>query len=115
MSNDLVIHEQNGVVTIRLNRPNRRNAFTLGQLVDLASALRSYPAVQGAILLGSESWFSSGMDLDELTGTEDDELIDEYLADIHGAIHDASFPVIAAVEGGCIGAGLDVAMRAMSS
>jgi enoyl-CoA hydratase len=103
-----------GVCTLRLNRPERANALTRAQL-ELLPSLAQRAEREGAsaiVLTGAGARFSAGLDFEELEGTTADAWVDDALADVHDALARVSAPVVAAVEGACIGAGLDLALAA---
>ncbi len=110
MSEDLLVSAEDGVLFVRLNRPNKVNALTKGHLARLAEVIRDARGATGVILTGEGGNFSSGFDLDALTGTCEDDDIDDLLAGIDHAIEEAPVPVVAAVEGACVGAGCDLAV-----
>src|ERR1700712_1947636 len=66
---DLEYSRDDGVATILLNRPERKNAFT-GDMIDLwAESLRDAardPDVRAVVLRGAGAAFCSGGDLDTL-------------------------------------------------
>lgn len=114
-SNELRVDEvEAGIWVLTLNRPERRNALTgnlLSSILGVAERLeleRSIPV--GLIMTGAGTAFSAGMDFNELTGSGEDEWVDSALAAVHEAFQRTSFPIVAAVEGQCIGAGLDLAL-----
>jgi methylglutaconyl-CoA hydratase len=64
----LIVESQSGIVTLSLNRPERRNALTLAMLEELCAALEAIKADQSTrvvILKGAGKDFSSGFDLIE--------------------------------------------------
>ena len=78
-------------------------------MTDLAGAVReAADQAHVVVLTGSESVFSAGADLSEFTGTSEDLVVEQGLADAAEAIHDAPVPVIAAIEGACLGAGVEL-------
>lgn len=111
------------VAHIRLNRPDRLNAMTAPFYSELLEAVRMLDAEGGTrvlIISSTGKHFSAGMDLsvfgqgDSLgTGSalDRESLRGLVLAlqDSFSALERARFPVIAAVQGGCIGAGVDLA------
>jgi enoyl-CoA hydratase/carnithine racemase len=62
------------------------------------------------ILTGAGDCFSAGADLADITGTVDDIAVDEAVERTVAAVEEAPAPVIAAIEGPCIGAAFDLAM-----
>ncbi len=96
------------VVVVTLDRPERRNALdheTLGLLREAVSnALMD--ECRALVLTGASGHFCAGADL---AGVEDEEFVAHLLLLLE-ALHAASFPVIAAIEGAALGAGTQLAM-----
>jgi enoyl-CoA hydratase/carnithine racemase len=112
---DLEYAVADGVATIRLNRPERRNAFTLAMIDAWREHLRCAEDddnVSVVVVTGAGNAFCSGIDLSALRGL--DEPLDVVLTErIHGvarAMESVSKPVIAAVRGPAVGAGMDMAL-----
>jgi enoyl-CoA hydratase/carnithine racemase len=104
-----------GVATIRLNRTDKRNAFTLEMVSEWAASLRRAEAdasVRVVVVTGAGDAFCSGIDVSVLS--ESPEPIDVLLAErIHAvarAVECLSKPLIAAVRGPAVGAGMDMAL-----
>ncbi len=105
------------VARISLDRPAARNAIALGQWPALAEAADA-AAVSGASALivrsGTPGIFSAGADLGDLAGlAADQELRSRFRIDMARAFDAlAGLPIatIAAVDGGCYGAGVALAM-----
>jgi enoyl-CoA hydratase len=103
-----------GVCTLSLDRQDRANALTRAQL-ELLPSLVGRAEREGSIAIvvtGVGRWFSAGLDFEELRGAGADEWVDDALAGVHEALAAANAPAVAAVEGACIGAGLDLALAA---
>lgn len=113
---------QHGVAHLRLSRPERRNAMTLAFWRELPLAVRELDAsgtVRALVISSSGPHFTAGMDLAVFQGAEalGTATVDararfraklEELQRSFGALAEARFPVIAAVQGGCIGGGVDM-------
>ena len=100
------------VLTLTVNRPERRNAVDPELLSDLAAALREDGDRAGAVVLrgaGDEA-FCAGYDLALLTGTAADLEADRYIGDAVAAIRECPAPVIARLSGHCRGAGVELAV-----
>ena len=108
-----------GVATITLNRPERKNPLTFdsyAELRDTFRALGAMPQVKAVVLTGAGGNFCSGGDVHEIIGplTKMDRrgLIDftTMTGDLVKAMRGCPQPIIAAVQGVCAGAGAIMAM-----
>jgi enoyl-CoA hydratase len=99
------------VATLTFDRPSSRNALSFELLGGLRPALASATAagVRAVILNGADDCFSSGADISDLKGTAEDATFDELLSEVISGIRTSPLLVIAAIEGACIGAALDLA------
>jgi enoyl-CoA hydratase len=97
------------VVTIELQREERRNALNIALLGELRAALEQ-AAKQGRVILltGRGPVFCAGADLNEVNAQS---FTDHLLATL-ATIEQVPVPVIAAVTGGAYGAGTQLAMAA---
>ena len=122
MSPFLQIEREGGIVTVRMNHPDTRNALTtreqIQEFVDLCAELRHDMSVRVMVLTGNGSAFCAGgnvKDMHERGGIfagSPYELRNTYRDGIQRiplAIYELDIPVIAAVNGPAIGAGLDLA------
>src|ERR1700737_3350538 len=116
---DLEYEVKHGVGTILLNRPHRKNAFTLEMIDEWAAVLvaaRTDQDVRALVLTGAGDGFCSGVDLDALNHRASSSPLDvkRNLTDrIHRvayALQDLDKPIIAAVNGVAVGAGMDMAL-----
>ncbi|WTW98353.1 enoyl-CoA hydratase-related protein [Streptomycetaceae bacterium NBC_01309] len=108
------------IATITLNRPHRKNAFTMEVVDAWAGALRDAqadPDVRVVLLTGAGDAFCSGVDLDAFADRERTPLAEKQL--LTDRIHQVAFaaealtkPYIAAVNGVAVGAGMDMALMA---
>lgn len=117
----LGVRRKDGVTTITLQRPDQRNTLT----VDLLTALHTALAVAQkdpdcrAIVLTGERLFSAGQDLREIDARWDDDpaesvrfhLVHHYLPVLEAIIR-GPVPVVAAIHGVAVGAGLALALAA---
>lgn len=118
---DLEFTASDGIGTILLNRPERKNAFTL-EMIDewagLLQAARTDPDVRVVVLTGAGDSFCSGVDLGTVTDRARDEtgpldrktVLTDRIHRIAYALEDLDKPVIAAVNGPAVGAGMDMAL-----
>ncbi|HJS40233.1 MAG TPA: enoyl-CoA hydratase family protein [Sphingomicrobium sp.] len=108
-----------GVATITLDRPARKNPLTFdsyAELRDLFRALASTPEIRILVLTGAGGNFCSGGDVHEIIGPltkMDLEGLREFTrmtGDLVRAMRACPQPIIAAVDGVCAGAGAILAM-----
>ena len=97
------------VTTLELQRPERRNALNTGLVEGLREAVEQAAAedVRAIVLTGQGTVFCAGADL---TGDEFDADYPDRLIALHKAIDSAPMPVVGAINGPAIGAGLQLAM-----
>ena len=112
----LVLSEVRGrVLVLTLNRPEKRNALDSGLRSALLDALRvaaDDPGVRALVLTGAgDKAFVAGADIGEFEGRTP---VDQYRAmkrpTIFDAIERLPKPVVAAVNGFCLGGGMELAL-----
>jgi methylglutaconyl-CoA hydratase len=102
-----------GVATVRLNRPERRNAFdalTIRALTEAFETLHAADHVRVVFLRGTGGSFSAGADLDWMRSAADASVDDNRedamnLARMLKALHDVPALTVALVEGPAYGGG----------
>ena len=112
MTESIRVTQEAGTVSIFLNRPERRNALSLALLARLSDALSSEVEedTTAVIISGSGGTFSAGADLADLTGTVEDLQMDDAIEKVTGKILELPVPVIAAIDGPCMGGAFDLAL-----
>jgi enoyl-CoA hydratase len=113
-------HRSNGVVVVTINRPevlNATNARLHWELTKIWGVVNDDPATKVAVVTGAgDRAFSAGGDLDWITGmVGQPKAISNTMreaADVVYSIMDCDKPVISAINGVAVGAGLAVAMLA---
>lgn len=121
----LLIEREGEVVTARLNRPETRNALTepahMQEIEALCSSIRTDRRVKVLVLTGEGSAFCAGgnvKDMQQRGGIfagspyEVRESYRDTIQRIPLALYNLDVPVIAAINGPAIGAGLDLACMA---
>lgn len=107
--NSLLTERDDAVLTLTLNRPERKNALTVALLEELCAALDAAAreaSVRAIILRGAGSAFSSGFDLAEAQDLDASLRHGELLVRAQLLLADAATPVtIAAVHGFCLAGG----------
>src|SRR3954469_5140305 len=108
-----------GVATVTLNRPERKNPLTFDsyrELTDFFRACAFDDAVKSIVVVGAGGNFSSGGDVFEIIGplvkmdTKGLTAFTRMTGDLVKAMRACPQPIVAAVEGICAGAGAIIAM-----
>jgi len=111
--------EDNGVATVTLNRPERKNPLTFESYAELRDTFRSLvhsKDVKAVVINGAGENFCSGGDVHEIIGplTKMDTRgllsFTRMTGDLVKAIRHCPQPVISAIDGICAGAGAAIAM-----
>jgi methylglutaconyl-CoA hydratase len=104
---------EGGIASITLNRPEKRNALNAELLVALREALQRAaddPAVRLLLIQGAGKDFCAGLDLSEVTSTEEDALASaRRLGELFIAMRRHAKPIVAAVRGRALGGGAGLA------
>ncbi len=107
---DILVTDADGLRTIRMNRPEKKNALTKAMYAAMGDAVRDgtgNPAVRAILLTGGEACFTSGNDVGDFktrSATESDS-VPTPARDFLWAMIDCPKPVVAAVAGFAIGIG----------
>ena len=116
------VERDGAVATVTIDRPESKNGCTGDMWVALGAAFRelSHCGVRAVVLTGAGGNFCSGADLSATkrtgaggsgpSGTMVDAM--RVLADVVLAIHECPVPIVAKVDGLCVGAGLGLALAA---
>jgi methylglutaconyl-CoA hydratase len=111
--------DEDGVATIALTVPEKRNAISSRMIVDLTGALdqAERSSIRVLILTGSGKAFCAGMDLDELQSvakqTQQKNLEEaRRVTKLFSRLYGFSRPIIAAVNGAAIAGGCGIATLA---
>ena len=98
-----------GVATVTLNDPDRRNVFTMemsAQVESFLDDLEANPEARAIVFTGAGKGFSSGGHLDELVANNDHDGLRRIYAGFLRVAH-SPLPTIAAVNGAAVGAGMN--------
>jgi enoyl-CoA hydratase/carnithine racemase len=104
---------EEGVATLTLNRPEKKNALSIAlrdELSDALDVLAGDEDVKTVVITGAGDTFSSGFDLREF---EQPELTDQLWASsdrFHATVLQFPLPMVAAVNGPAIAGGFDLAV-----
>uniref|UniRef100_UPI003BAD6039 enoyl-CoA hydratase/isomerase family protein n=1 Tax=Roseovarius sp. TaxID=1486281 RepID=UPI003BAD6039 len=103
---------QDGVAVLTLDRPPG-NALVPDLRADLLAALRAVladPGVRAVVITGAGTGFCAGVDLNEYTSPDGAPRLP--LNELFTAIEEAPKPVVAALHGAALGAGVELALAA---
>lgn len=110
---------QDGVLTLTLNRPAALNAWNLAMRQEMKTAigqLRDRRDVRCVLITGAGRAFSAGGDVKEMDPNRTPDAIRDrlrgFLQDVVRPLIDLETPVVAAVNGLAVGAGMSLALAA---
>ena len=120
---ELIVEQCDGILTLTLNRPERLNAISGPMLAALSAELDRAnvdPEVRVVVLTGAGRGFCAGLDLkaraadEDGAGSDDDGPPDLRLFDLHNTpplvLHRMDKPVVCALNGPAAGYGMDMAL-----
>ena len=102
-SDRIEVRIEGGVALVELARPDKFNAMDHDMFAAIGDSFRALgrnPAVRAILLSGQGRHFTAGLDLEYAAS--------QFRPGTDAAVEQARPPVIAAVHGGCIGAGVDL-------
>jgi 2-(1,2-epoxy-1,2-dihydrophenyl)acetyl-CoA isomerase len=110
----VLVDLSDGVMTLTLNRPTKRNAINGAVLEGLASALERAKADSGTrvvVVGGAGGYFSAGIDLSFAVDSKMPRLdFMRMVGDVVVALHELRVPTVSVVEGGAYGLGCNIAL-----
>ena len=114
----LLVERKDGVATVTMNRPERKNAANgrmLLELREIFEEIEDNPDDRVMVLAGAGGAFCSGADLGDSQGPTNDPSRSglsrmRRLGDVALALHHISKPTIAKVDGVAVGAGFSLAL-----
>ncbi|NLU68875.1 enoyl-CoA hydratase/isomerase family protein [Streptomyces sp. HNM0574] len=107
----LLTEHADGVATVTLSNPAKRNAMTPGMWAGLPPLLRKLaddPAVRALVLTGARGTFCAGADISSLRGEADSA--QRLAVAAEEALAAFPKPTLAAVRGHCVGGGCQLAL-----
>jgi len=102
-----------GVVTLTLNRPDKKNALSIAlrdEVSDALDAVACDDAVKTVVITGAGDVFSSGFDLREFQQPDLSERLWASSDRFHATVLRFPLPIVAAVNGPAIAGGFDLAV-----
>lgn len=109
MTEHVIVRDADHIRTIRMNRPDKKNALTepmYGALADAIESAASAPNVRCLLILGTAGTFSAGNDLQEFmhAATSGPGVASSTVRFLH-ALARCQRPLVAAVQGIAVGVG----------
>jgi enoyl-CoA hydratase/carnithine racemase len=108
----LLSDDRDGVRTLTLNRPRRKNAINRELWIALATVLSAAdkdPDVRALVITGADGAFCSGADISTPDDSHPVRKL-QRLTDVALALHELRVPTIAKVNGVAVGAGWNLAL-----
>jgi enoyl-CoA hydratase/carnithine racemase len=109
MTDHIRLHNDSGVLTLTMARPDKKNALTnamYGALADALQGAESDPAVRVLLVRGEGDMFTAGNDVGEFAAMATGSFRDEpQVGRFLQALAQSSRPLIAAVQGRAVGIG----------
>ncbi|MBO9353465.1 enoyl-CoA hydratase/isomerase family protein [Bordetella petrii] len=118
-SGQVLLAREGALAWVTLSHPGRLNAITVGmwqQLRERFEALAADPDVRCVIVRGADGQFAAGADIREFPHVRGDlrrvrHYHQQVLAPALAAVADCPHPVVAQIDGVCVGGGLEIACQ----
>jgi enoyl-CoA hydratase/carnithine racemase len=113
MSDLVATSVKDGIFTIRMNRPDKKNALTVDMYDDMAKALKDAdknPDVRVIVITGAADSFCAGNDLNDFLDNPPNSKNSPVLKFLK-AISNAKTPIVAAVNGTAVGVGVTMLLH----
>ncbi|KAA0974845.1 enoyl-CoA hydratase-related protein [Pseudomonas sp. ANT_H12B] len=107
MTDAITLERERGLLTLRLNRPDKKNALTRAMYSDMAQALKQAdadPEINAVLITGSSECFTAGNDIADFLEQPPSNL-DSPVFQFMLTLLECRKPVIAAVAGAAVGIG----------
>ncbi len=118
MPTEILLERRDGVATIALNAPDRRNALTRAMarlLVEICDEVDADPTIGAVVVRGEGGFFCAGGDRQTLADAGRDPATPDAwvgIGDVYRSfqrVGELEPPTVAAVRGGAVGAGMNLA------
>lgn len=113
----ILVEQEDGLITITLNRPDNYNALNkvvAKELISVFKEAQRSEAIRCLLLTGAGKGFCAGQDLGDSESRSDDFSFREHLEESYNKMvswmHSLEKPIVVAVNGACVGAGLGLAL-----
>ncbi|WP_207253690.1 enoyl-CoA hydratase-related protein, partial [Pseudomonas sp. FW306-02-F04-AA] len=107
MTNAILLERERGLLTLRLNRPDKKNALTRAMYSQLADALLQAdadPEINAILITGTRECFTAGNDIADFLEEPPSDLTSPVFQFMRNLL-ECRKPVIAAVAGAAVGIG----------
>lgn len=115
MSDELILFDvADGIATLTLNRPSRKNGITpalVDELIEVLTAVPADPRIRAVVVTGAADAFCSGMDLAEPVPADAAAFM-RRVGQTCLLLHSLPVPTIARVHGAAVGYGANFALCA---
>ena len=120
----VLLHVNDGIAEVCLNRPDKRNALDLAMfegLIEAGKAIQANPKVRVVILYGEGAAFCAGLDFMSMLSLKDgvEKMLEpssdspaNFAQRVAWIWHELAVPVIAVLHGAVFGGGLQIALGA---
>jgi len=98
---------------VQINRPQARNALNAELMAELMAALRVYDAdaeIGCIVITGDDKAFAAGADIKQMAEASAVEMMDSPFIGYWDELRRIAKPIVAAVNGWCLGGGCELAM-----
>jgi enoyl-CoA hydratase len=118
MYQTLQYRENDGIATIQLHRPQKKNSLNAQMRQEMERLFRDVArnaAIRAVIITGNDEIFCAGADISEMEGTASAEAAYQHAREfqiLFDQIESLPQPIIAAVSGHALGGGCELAMAA---
>ena len=111
---NILFQRSNSLGLITINRPEKHNAISLATLEDLEAAVDMCSKDEKVKVIGitgaGEKSFASGSDLNEVKDRDLRKALEPIVQGLADRMEKTPKPIIAAINGICMGGGLEVAL-----
>src|SRR5712691_5603733 len=115
MADEVLVTAQDGIATVTLNRPDKRNAMNAALLAALATAFDGLDAnrdVRVVVVRGAGTAFCSGMDLREMEQRQGEAADPERgVIQVLQRVERSRHPTIAMIHGDALAGGCELALH----
>ena len=112
--NDIAVSDEASIRTVRMNRPDKKNALTLAMYTAMAEAVEEAsrnPSVRCVLIAGAPGAFCAGNDIADFIAMTGTGALGEPIIRFLHALARCDKPLVAAVDGDAIGIGATMCLH----